>query len=194
MVISALPSNATPLIFFVAASFVAVLALPVKAPVKFVAVTVLSPANADVVAPKAMFVVPSVNELFAKLLFAIAVPLQTPLVIVPTLVKLDPVTVDFKVVPLKVPASAIIEAVPAAVKRPLASTVKVGMAVVDPYDPAVTVVFVKVADAVTFALPSNAPVVKDTSPEVEMVLPVVRVAALPVVFWFQVGIVPVNKE
>jgi hypothetical protein len=79
-----------------------------------------------------MFVVPSVNELFAKLLFAIAVPLQTPLVIVPTLVKLDPVTVDFKVVPLKVPASAIIEAVPAAVKRPLASTVKVGIAVVDP--------------------------------------------------------------
>ena len=132
IVISALPSKATPLMFFVAANFVAVLALPVNAPVKFVAVTVLNPANADVVAPKAMFVVPSVNELFAKLLFAIAVPLQIPLVIVPTEVKLELTTLLARVVPLKVPASAIIDAVPAAVKRPLLSTVKVGMAVVDP--------------------------------------------------------------
>jgi hypothetical protein len=63
---------------------------------------------------------------------SMVVALQVPEVIVPTEVKLDPVTVDFKVVPLKVPASAIIDAVPAAVKRPLASTVKVGIAVVDP--------------------------------------------------------------
>ena len=63
---------------------------------------------------------------------SMVVALQIPEVIVPTEVKLDPVTVGFKVVPLKVPASAIIDAVPAAVKRPLASTVKVGIAVVDP--------------------------------------------------------------
>ena len=35
------------------------------------------------------------------------VPLQTPEVIVPTLVKLDPTTVDFKEVPDKVVASAV---------------------------------------------------------------------------------------
>jgi hypothetical protein len=63
---------------------------------------------------------------------AIVVPLQTPEVIVPTEVKLEETTVDFNVVPDKVPASAIIEAVDAAVKRPLLSTVKVGMAVDDP--------------------------------------------------------------
>ena len=34
-------------------------------------------------------------------------PLHVPLVIVPTLVKLDPVTVDFNVVPVTVPASAV---------------------------------------------------------------------------------------
>ena len=51
---------------------------------------------------------------------------------VATPVKLEPVTVDFNAVPLKVPASAIIEADPAAVRRPLASTVNVGIAVVDP--------------------------------------------------------------
>ena len=45
---------------------------------------------------------------------AIVEPLQVPLVIVPTLVKLEPVTVEFKVVPVKVPASAVtvISAVP----------------------------------------------------------------------------------
>jgi hypothetical protein len=63
---------------------------------------------------------------------AIVVPLQTPDVMVPTVVKLEETTVDFNVVPDKVPASAIIEVVPAAVKRPLLSTVKVGMAVEDP--------------------------------------------------------------
>ena len=40
MVISALPSKATPFIFFVAANFVAVLALPDKGPVKPVALIV----------------------------------------------------------------------------------------------------------------------------------------------------------
>jgi hypothetical protein len=63
---------------------------------------------------------------------AIVVPLHTPDVIVPTLVKLDPVTVDFNVVPLNVPASAIILAVLAAVSLPFASTVNVGIAVEEP--------------------------------------------------------------
>ena len=63
---------------------------------------------------------------------SIVVALHTPEVIVPTLVKLDPVTVDFKVVPDKVPASATILAVPAAVNLPLLSTVNVGIAVVEP--------------------------------------------------------------
>ena len=42
------------------------------------------------------------------------VALHVPDVIVPTLVKLEPVTVDFNVVPLKVPASAatVISALP----------------------------------------------------------------------------------
>jgi hypothetical protein len=50
---------------------------------------------------------------------------------------------DF-VVPSIVPielAPAVIATVPAAVRRPCASTVNVGMAVADPYDPAVTDVF-----------------------------------------------------
>ncbi len=71
----------------------------------------------------------------------------------------------------------------AAVKRPLLSTVKVGMAVDDPYEPAVTDVFVKVAAPVTFVVPSNDPLVNDISPVVEIVLPVARavaVLALPV--------------
>jgi hypothetical protein len=87
---------------------------------------------------------------------SIVVALQIPVVMVPTEVKLDPVTLDFKVVPDKVPASAMIEADPAAVRRPLASTVNVGIAVVEPKDPAVTVVFVNVAAAVTSPEPLNA--------------------------------------
>ena len=38
----------------------------------------------------------------------IAVPFHIPLVIVPTPVKLEPVTVAFNVVPFKVPASAVV--------------------------------------------------------------------------------------
>ena len=120
IIISALPSNAIPFIFFVAANLVAVPALPVifpvtspvtfpvKLPAKFVDVTVLNPANAFVVAPKAIFVDPIVKALLANLLFAMAVPLQTPLVIVPTLVKLEFTTLLAKVVPVKVFASAAI--------------------------------------------------------------------------------------
>jgi hypothetical protein len=89
---------------------------------------------------------------------AMVVPLQTPDVIVPTEVKLDETTVDFNVVPDSVPASAIIEAVPAAVKRPLLSTVKVGIAVLDPYDPAVTAVLVNVAAKLPVPVPVTSPV------------------------------------
>ena len=83
IVIFVLPSNATPLIFLVAANLVAVLALPftlpvkspftlpVNAPVKFVAVTVLNPAKDVVVAPNEIFVDPIVNALFVNLLFVI---------------------------------------------------------------------------------------------------------------------------
>jgi hypothetical protein len=63
---------------------------------------------------------------------ATAVPLHTPLVIVPTLVKLEPVTVAFNVVPVNVPASATILAVLAVVTLPFASTVNVGIDVDDP--------------------------------------------------------------
>ena len=63
---------------------------------------------------------------------SMVVALQIPVVMVPTEVKFDPVTLDFKVVPDKVPASAMIDADPAAVRRPFASTVNVGIAVVDP--------------------------------------------------------------
>ena len=59
-------------------------------------------------------------------------PFQVPEVIVATPVKLDPVTVDANEVPVKVPALATILAVLAAVKRPLLSTVNVGMAVEEP--------------------------------------------------------------
>ena len=129
-VISALPSNATPLIFLVAANFVAVAALPVNEPVKFVDVTVLKPAKVVEVAPNAILVVPIVNELLANLLFAIAVPLHTPLVIVPTSVKLTnevkdvlEVAVIFEAVPDKVPV------IVPAVKFPLASLATMALAV-----------------------------------------------------------------
>jgi hypothetical protein len=87
---------------------------------------------------------------------SMVVALQVPCVIVPTEVKLDPVTLDFKVVPDKVPASAMIEADPAAVRRPLASTVKVGINVEEPYVPEVTPEFANVAAAVTSPEPLNA--------------------------------------
>ena len=83
IVILALPSKATPFIFFVAANLVAVLALPVKSPVTLpvtlpvkapvnpVELTELNPAKEVVVAPNAIFVVPIVKALFDNLLFGI---------------------------------------------------------------------------------------------------------------------------
>ena len=65
-VMSAEPSNATPLMFFVAASFVAVLALPVKVPVKLVEVTELKPVTEVTVPPNVMVVEPKIVVLFAN--------------------------------------------------------------------------------------------------------------------------------
>jgi hypothetical protein len=60
---------------------------------------------------------------------AMVVPLQVPEDMVPTLVKLDETTVGFKVVPVNVPALAIILAVPAFVILPFESIVNVGITV-----------------------------------------------------------------
>jgi hypothetical protein len=89
---------------------------------------------------------------------AIVVPLQVPAVMVPTLVKLEPVTVDFNVVPDNVPASAIILADPAVVNLPLVSTVNVGIAIVDPYDPAITPLLLNVVAKEPEPVPVTSPV------------------------------------
>lgn len=65
-VISALPSNETPLIFFVAANLVAVLALPVNAPVKLVADKDVKPVTLVTVPPKVIVVDPNVVVLVAN--------------------------------------------------------------------------------------------------------------------------------
>ena len=77
-VISLLPSNATPLIFFAVANFVAVDAVP--ASVAVVAVAALP------------FIFPTIGLVTVKLDN------------VPTLVKLEPITLDAKLVPAKVSA------------------------------------------------------------------------------------------
>jgi hypothetical protein len=59
-------------------------------------------------------------------------PFQVPLVIVPTPDKLEVVIDEFKVVPVSVPASAIIDVVAALVNLPLLSTVNVGINVDEP--------------------------------------------------------------
>jgi hypothetical protein len=71
-VISALPSNAIPLMFLVAANFVAVLALPVKAPVNPVEVTEVNPVTEVTVPPKVIVVLPKVVVLFINCAFVIA--------------------------------------------------------------------------------------------------------------------------
>ena len=102
---------------------------------------------------------------------------------VATPVKLEPVTVEFKLVPVKVSAFAMIFVEPADVNLPFSSTVKVGIEVAEPYVPEVTPEFAKVAAAVTFPEPSNVGLVYVTSPVKAIVLPVanfVAVLALPV--------------
>ena len=86
IVISSLPSNATPLIFLAVDNFVAVLAVPaVDAVVALVAVAAL---------PVILPTIASITVKFAN---------------VPTLVKLEPVIVEFKVVPDNVLASILSE-------------------------------------------------------------------------------------
>ena len=66
IVISALPSNAIPLIFFVDANLVAVLALPVNAPVNPVEETEVKPVTEVTVPPNVIVVDPRVVILFAS--------------------------------------------------------------------------------------------------------------------------------
>ena len=95
MIISALPSNATPLIFFVAANLVAVAALPVEFNFKSNAVCVAvetglfaSLVLSTLPNPKFVLAPAAVVAPVPPLAMAIEVPLQVPLVIVPTVVKL----------------------------------------------------------------------------------------------------------
>jgi hypothetical protein len=80
---------------------------------------------------------------------ATVVPAQVPVAIVPTVVREDVTTVEFKVVPLRVPAGATTTLVLAAVIKPLPLTVKFGIAVLDPNAP----VFVFTVERVRAALP-----------------------------------------
>ena len=65
-VISALPSKATPFIFFVAVSLLAVLEVPDNVPIKLVDVRLVNPATEVTVPPKIKSVVPKVVLLFAS--------------------------------------------------------------------------------------------------------------------------------
>ena len=64
-------------------------AVPETVPIKVVDVNEVNPVTEVTVPPNVIVVEPKVVELFANLLLAIAVPLQTPLVIVPTVFKFD---------------------------------------------------------------------------------------------------------
>ena len=89
-VISVLPSKATPLIFFAAANFVAVAALPVNAPVNAVEVTEVNPAMVVAEDPKGMAVVPTVIALLANWpLVMPAVLLISVVVMVPSAIFAD---------------------------------------------------------------------------------------------------------
>ena len=68
---------------------VSAVAVPETVPIKVVDVNEVNPVTEVTVPPNVIVVEPKVVELFANLLLAIAVPLQTPLVIVPTVFKFD---------------------------------------------------------------------------------------------------------
>lgn len=72
---------------------------------------------------------------------------HVPDVSVPTEVSDDDTTFDASVVPVSVPAGATTTTVPAAVIRPFAFTVNVGIAVDDPYDPTLEFTVARVAAA-----------------------------------------------
>ena len=80
-VIAALPSKLTPWIARAVANVVAVLALPVKAPVKPVDVTLVKPAKVVEVAPNAVDVEPIVTVLLLKELLGILPKLIAPVVL-----------------------------------------------------------------------------------------------------------------
>jgi len=87
------------------ASVVAVLALPDKAPTKVVEVTDVKPARVVAVPPNEIAVEPTVIVLFARYALVIAVPFQTPVVIVPTDVNDELTTLEARVVPVSVLAA-----------------------------------------------------------------------------------------
>ena len=115
-------------------------------------VPVSVPAAAAIVPedPSVMLVPFTVRASFVRYALSIVVPCQTPLEIVPRLVRDDPVTPLARVLPVRVPAAA------ATVMLPVPSKVTPFM--------------------------------------VRPVCSAVAVAALPVVLWFQVGIVPERIE
>ena len=68
---------------------VSAVAVPETVPIKVVEVNEVNPVTEVTVPPNVIVVEPKVVELFANLLLAIAVPLHTPDVIVPTVAKFD---------------------------------------------------------------------------------------------------------
>ena len=82
------------------------------------------------------------------------------------------------VLTVKAPSPTEIALVEAAVTRPLASTVKDGTAVDEPYTPAVTPLLASVAAAVTFCEPLKDGLVYVTSPVMAIVRPVCKVLAV----------------
>ena len=129
-------------------------------------VAVILPAVEAVVAlPKKFAAVTSLLNVLAPAIVCAPVEIKPGLVasaaakvkVVPLMV--PPFVNDVPVVYVNVFTPATIPTVLAAVNLPLLSTVNVGIAVDDPYDPAVTVVLVKVATPVTLADPSNEPLV-----------------------------------
>ena len=98
---------------------------------------VVTPVGAEETQPDPLEVntlpdVPGLVKPVPPLEIAMVVPLQVPVVIVPTEVKLELVTVVAKEVPVKVPALAIILELLAEVILPLASTVNEGIVVEEP--------------------------------------------------------------
>ena len=99
-VMSVLPSKATPFIFFAAANFVAVAALPSNAPVNAVEVTEVNPAIVVAEDPKGMAVVPTVIALLANW------PLVMPAVLLISVVVMVPSAIFAEVIdPSATPAA-----------------------------------------------------------------------------------------
>src|SRR5262245_30706087 len=90
-----------------------------------------------------------------------------PLVSVPTPVNDEPVTPDASVEPVSVPAGAITALLPAAVMRPLALTVKLGMAVEEPNEPVLPLTVASVVASVPLVVrsPERSPLVTAVAPE-----------------------------